>query len=88
MYVAGGRLRVFEAAAAVPELREGRLLALVERWLRQEKEERQAGAAPAPLAYAGDQGSALGNGAEWNNGWAAGRLTSSMKLSSNAVMRM
>ena len=87
MYVAGGRLRMFESARNVPELAKGQLLALVERLLRAEKEERQA-AAPQVLEYRGDDGSALGGAATWNNGWAAGRLTSSMKLSSNAVMRM
>jgi CCR4-NOT complex subunit CAF16 len=90
LYVAGGRLRESLRAEEVPELREGRLLELVARWLRAEKAERDAAAAakgPA-LTYGGDGGSALGGAAQWNNGFAAGRLTSSMKLSSNAVMRM
>lgn len=33
MYLAGGRLREFDAAGAFPELKEGRLLSLVERWV-------------------------------------------------------
>jgi len=88
MYVAGGRLRVFERADAIPELQQGNLLGLVERWLREEKAERMGGkSAELCMEYAGDQGTAVGGIATWNNGWAAGRLTSSMKLSSNAVMR-
>ena len=31
MYLAGGELKVFESASAFPELKEGRLLELVER---------------------------------------------------------
>lgn len=91
MYVAQGQLRAFHTAEDVPELREGKLLALVERWLREEKKERDAAAGKSGeliLEYAGDKGSGHGENATWNNGWAAGRLTSSMKMSSNAVMRM
>lgn len=94
MYVARGQLQAFERAESIPELREGRLLDLVEKWLRAEKAERDAEAAAAgkitggpALNYGGDKGSST-EAATWNNGWAAGRLTSSMKLSSNAVMRM
>jgi len=90
MYVAGGTLRVFEQADRIPELASGQLLALVERWLRQEKAERVASKSETEkknLEYAGDRGTETGGIAEWNNGWAAGRLTSSMKLSSNAVLR-
>ena len=32
MYLAGGELKVFEPASAFPELKEGRLLELVERF--------------------------------------------------------
>ncbi|GAB4824174.1 hypothetical protein N2152v2_011220 [Parachlorella kessleri] len=89
MYLARGRLQLFQPAAALPELKEGRLLELVERWLRTEKEERQARheteAAQAEGGRAGDDKLSL---ASWNNGWAAGRLSASIKLSSNAVMRM
>ena len=95
MYVARGQLRAFERAENIPELKEGRLLDLVERWLRAEKAEREAEAAAtgkegskgAALEYGGDKGSNT-EAATWNNGWAAGRLTSSLKDSSNAVMRM
>lgn len=94
MYVARGQLQAFERAENIPELREGRLLDLVEKWLRAEKAERDAEAAAAgkvaggaALSYGGDKGSST-EAATWNNGWAAGRLTSSIKLSSNAVMRM
>jgi len=39
------------------------------------------------IEYRGDQGSVADALAEWNNGWKAGRMTSSLKQSSNAVMR-
>jgi CCR4-NOT complex subunit CAF16 len=93
MYVAQGQLRAFQTAEDVPELREGKLLELVERWLREEKAERDLANGKTGeliMEYAGDKGSGHGDNASWNNGWAAGRLTSSMQLpsSSNAVMRM
>ena len=98
MYVAGGQLRVFERAEDVPELKQGGLLGLVERWLRAEKEERQAATAAAGGGGAGESGGAAAGGAwveggaplelaSWNNGWAPGRLTSSLKHASNAVVR-
>lgn len=92
MYVAGGRLQVFAAAADVPELREGRLLELVERWLREEQAQRaqQQGSDPAEWhrehAEGGEDGAL--HLASFNNGWAAGRLTSTLKHSANTVMRM
>lgn len=88
MYVAQGQLRLFEESSAIPELQQGRLLGLVERWLREEKAERQGKAdQQGRIVYHGDHGSGKDALAEWNNGWQAGRMTSSMKLSSNAVMR-
>jgi CCR4-NOT complex subunit CAF16 len=97
MYVAGGQLKAYDSTAtAFPELKEGTLLELVEGWLRVEKEERLAskmevdgdskngGDDDNPL---NDKGSAM-DMPGWSNGYSAGRLTSSMKLSSNAVMRM
>lgn len=91
MYVAGGRLRVFSAAADVPELREGRLLELVERWLREEQRRAQQelrDPAEWQREYAADgDGDAL-QLASFNNGWAAGRLNSTLKHSANAVVRM
>lgn len=93
LYVAGGRVREFKRAEDIPELRQGRLLSLVEKWLRDEKEERMAGSdregtGGMCMEYSGDKGSDVGHTAQWNNGWVGGRLTSSIKLSSNAVMRM
>lgn len=88
MYVAGGQLQEFKKAEEVPELQQGLLLELVERWLRKEQEnEKEWKKNRIVVEYAGDKGSSLEEGAAWNNGWAAGRLTSSMKLSSNAVLR-
>ena len=57
------------------------------RWLREEKEHRRLAAK--------EQQEQLSNGAgkkpevaAWSNGWTSGRMTSSLKNSSNAVMRM
>lgn len=61
----------------------------MERWLREEQAERQA----AKAAAGGEGGQGGGEGgaslelASWNNGWGAGRLTSTLKHASNAVMR-
>ena len=78
-------MQEFAPAADFPELKEGRLLSLVERWLRFEKAERQKRRAAEPQL--GADGGALQQ-AEWNNGWAPGRLASSFKHASNTVMRM
>eukprot|EP00889_Picochlorum_renovo_P003145 jgi/Picre1/30175/NNA_005544.t1 len=65
----------------------GKLLGLVEGWLRKEKAEREAIEGPVKVTYDGDKGSGEQARSEWNNGWKAGRISSSMKLSSNAVIR-
>lgn len=90
-------LQEFAPAEKFPELQQGQLLELVERWLRAEKAERKARKAAAPKAGKEAPASAV-----WNNGWAPGRLTSSIRQadgtdqmisgtmahSSNTVMRM
>jgi CCR4-NOT complex subunit CAF16 len=90
MYVSSGELQTFERAENLPELQQGKLLELVERWLRQDQLERRNEAKEKLiLEYSKDSSNASTmEAASWNNGWTAGRLTSSMKLSSNAVMRM
>lgn len=85
-YVAGGRLLEFAPAETFPEMRQGCLLSLVERWLRKEKAEKDARKA-AERAAGGKKRRSLDR-AEWNNGWVPGRLTSSLAGSSNTVMRM
>jgi CCR4-NOT complex subunit CAF16 len=75
----------FAPATDFPELEQGQLLSLVERWLRAEKLERQKRNADKPEASPKTDKTAL---PEWNNGWAPGRLASSIKHASNAVMRM
>ena len=56
------------------------------RWLRKDKEVRLQ----EQRSQDSEKGSAqkAPPAAIWSNGWAAGRMTSSMKDSSNAVMRM
>jgi len=90
-FLARGKLRrLHEFEELKEELEGGRLLELVEGWLRREEaeagEEAKRGSAPAR----GGSGGACDDGgvASWSNGWAAGRMTSTLKNSSNAVMRM
>ena len=93
------RLHTFEELRG--ELERGRLLELVEGWLRHEEAEAAAekgggaagaggaggaGGAAAPLR--GGAGAGNDGVASWSNGWSAGRMTSTLKNSSNAVMRM
>ncbi|KAK9802674.1 hypothetical protein WJX73_004373 [Symbiochloris irregularis] len=87
IYLSGGRLQLFAPTAELPEMHDLGLLKLVERWLRKGKQQRkqaeqQAGVKQHPEAR---PVSAL---PQWSNGYAPGRLTSSLKDSSNAVMRM
>lgn len=86
MYLAGGRLQIFKPASAFPQLKEGKLLELIEGWLREEaisRKKYQKAKAEVDM----EDGEKMDQ-AEWSNGWAAGRMTSTMRDSSNAVMRM
>jgi len=89
VYVAQGQVQLYEESGAIPELARGNLLGLVEGWLREERDRRLGARAheTGRIEYRGDQGSVADALAEWNNGWKAGRMTSSLKQSSNAVMR-
>ena len=80
-YVARGQLQEFGPAAAYPELAEGRLVELVERWLRQEQ------AIVAELRKKNPQQFKQEFKYALNNGWGSGRLAATIKLSSNAVWR-
>ena len=80
-YVARGQLQEFGPAAAYPELAEGRLVELVERWLRQEQ------AIVAELRKKNPQQFKKEFKYALNNGWGSGRLAATIKLSSNAVWR-
>lgn len=89
VYVAQGQVQLYEEASAIPQLEQGDLLGLVEGWLREERDRRLGARATETgrIEYTGDRGSAANAQAEWNNGWKAGRMTSSLKQSSNAVWR-
>ena len=89
VYVAQGQVQLYEEARAIPELEQGNLLGLVEGWLREERDRRLGAQAneTGRIEYEGDRGSAADALAAWNNGWKAGRMTSSLKQSSNAVWR-
>lgn len=60
-----------------------KVILLAARWLREEKELRKT-------AKANEQGKGVEKPkvATWSNGWAPGRMTSTLKDSSNAVLRM
>ena len=85
MYLAGGRVQHCRPATEFPELQQGRLLELVERWLREEKALRKA--AKAQQGSSGEEKHGI-QMAEWSNGWAPGRMTPSRRDRSNTVMRM
>lgn len=85
MYVSRGQLKVFAEASSLPALKEGRLLELVEQWLREDKAVSDAAKAAAKKEGNTPAAPAL---ATWNNGWAAGRLASTIKHASNTVWRM
>ena len=55
------------------------------RWLREEKELRRQAAKDQQLSNGAGKKPEM---AAWSNGWTSGRMTSSLKNSSNAVMRM
>ncbi len=79
-------LQEFGPVTDFPEIAADKLLRLVEKWLRAEQaRQQQQREEDARAGKTGRTDDIIQ--AEWNNGWAAGRLTSSMKLSSNAVMR-
>lgn len=91
MYVSQGQLKYFKQASELPELKQGMLLELIEKWLREDKAVTDAQRA-AQRAEGGNNGEKKGGEtselATWNNGWAAGRLASTIKHASNTVWRM
>lgn len=82
MYLAGGKMQLFKPASEIPELQNGQLLQLVERWLREEKRLRKQ----SEQKQTNDSNKI--DLAQWSNGWAPGRMTASIRDSSNTVMRM
>ena len=54
------------------------------RWLREEKRERKL----AARKQTSDKDTNKIDLAQWSNGWAPGRMTASIRDSSNTVMRM
>ncbi len=76
------------AAPQVPELREGRLLEMVEALLREHQAAMKA-ERPRVLEWDESRDGLLQNGFSYafNNGWVPGTLGTSLANSSNAVMR-
>jgi len=89
MYVANGRMEVFAQAKDIPEMRQGRLLELVASWLKKERDEKRArekqDRLEGKIARKNDPNTLQ---VLVNNGYSAGRMNASIKLASNAVMRM
>ena len=85
-FVARGALQRFEPAENILGVRQGHLLETVTDWLRAEAAhdaaKKEAAAGPNAVG-AGGEGQA-----QWSNGWAAGRMTSTMRGAANTVMRM
>ena len=75
-------MQEFGPASQFPELKTGQLINLVERWLRVEQTKQRALRAKAALEPKVAKTDEL---PVWSNGWAAGRLASTMKDDSNAV---
>ncbi len=75
-------------ASAIPELAQGRLLELVHHLLMQERDAAKKAGVSKPLTYDPALEGAVGAFSYvFNNGWVPGTLTSSLKQSTNAVMR-
>ena len=83
MYVARGHMQIFDKCEGVEGLKEVGLRRTVEKWLREEKVICEKLAAEGKL----HNPSKAKQGYDRNNGWAAGRLATTIKLSSNAVLR-
>ena len=81
--LARGQMRQFCEAKELPQLAAGRLLEQVTDWLRAEN-----AAAAVAEAEAGPAAKHGADPAAWSNGYAAGRMTSTLRGASNAVMRM
>lgn len=58
------------------------------RWLRAEAGERKMLPKKSAAEYLDDRGELVNEAGDWSNGWAAGRMTSTMRDSTNAVMRL
>jgi CCR4-NOT complex subunit CAF16 len=76
-------------ASEVPELQEGRLLELVYGLLSEEKRRVESERGPRPVEWDPSREGAVDPAFSYafNNGWVPGTMNSSLKQSSNAVMR-
>lgn len=87
-YLARGEMRMFKPADQVPELKQGRLLELVYKLLDEEREIVLKQRGPRSLVWdPSREGEVNSFSFAFNNGWVPGTLNSSLKESTNAVMR-
>ncbi len=83
-----GQLQFVTPAAAIPHLREGRLLEMVAALLREERDAVNKAGFTKPLTYDPAREGEVGKFSyAFNNGWTPGVLSTSLANSSNAVMR-
>jgi CCR4-NOT complex subunit CAF16 len=81
-------MAMLKEAADIPELAEGRLLELVYKLLSEDRDRQLKLKGPRTLEWDPSRENAVDAFSyAFNNGWAPGTLTSSLKESSNAVMR-
>eukprot|EP00798_Chlamydomonas_sp_ICE-L_P003124 gene3124-13136_t len=87
-YMTRGEMRMFKSAGEVPELKQGRLLDMVYKLLSEERDLILKQRGPRTLEWdPSREGSVNAFSYAFNNGWTPGVLASSLKESSNAVMR-
>lgn len=79
---------MLKEASQVPELQQGRLLALVYKLLSEDRDLQLKQRGPRPTEWdPAREGEVSNFSYAFNNGWVPGTLTSSLKQSTNAVMR-
>lgn len=83
-----GRLQFVTPAEAIPHLKEGRLLELVAKLLREERDALTKAGLVRDVVYDPSREGTVGAFSyAFNNGWVPGTLATSLANSSNAVMR-
>ncbi|KAL6764419.1 P-loop containing nucleoside triphosphate hydrolase protein [Haematococcus lacustris] len=88
-YVAHGRLQMLKDAKEVPELQQGKLLHLVHTLLSEAANKQLEERGPRAVEWDPSREGAVDAGFSYafNNGWVPGTMASSLKTSTNAVMR-
>ncbi|GBG62058.1 hypothetical protein CBR_g28535 [Chara braunii] len=85
-YVADGRLKLAKPRSEIAELKHMSLMRTIELWLRADVEQQRK--ARKERRARGEKGNPFESVVVQNNGWAAGRMSSTLKGSSNSVLRL